>query len=99
MVYGDPPRGYVLDHLCHKRDECDGGPTCPHRRCVNPQHVELVTHQVNTLRGCGRAAKFAVQTRCPRDHLYDITYRNGRRGCLTCKREWERLYMRWRRAA
>ena len=41
----------------------------------------------------------AVQTHCPRGHPYDITYRNGRRGCLTCKREWERLYMRWRRAA
>jgi hypothetical protein len=36
---GDIPMGLVPDHLCRVRS------------CVNPEHLELVTVQVNTLRG------------------------------------------------
>lgn len=49
---GPIPRGWHIDHLCHKRDKtCSGGPTCPHRKCVNPDHLELVTPRENVLRG------------------------------------------------
>lgn len=44
------PDGLTLDHVCHSRDlTCPGGP-CLHRSCVNPDHVEPVTMQVNRLR-------------------------------------------------
>lgn len=36
---GPIPDGLLLDHLCRVR------------QCVNPAHLEPVTHQVNTLRG------------------------------------------------
>lgn len=44
---GPVPPGMVLDHLCHRPDECAGGVTCPHRRCVNPWHLEPVTRRQN----------------------------------------------------
>jgi hypothetical protein len=36
---GPIPKGLILDH------------TCRMRACINPAHLEPVTHQVNTLRG------------------------------------------------
>ena len=40
-----------LDHLCHTTDPaCPGGPTCPHRRCVNPAHLEEVSSRENRRR-------------------------------------------------
>lgn len=40
------PLGLELDHLCRQRD------------CVNPQHLEAVTHSENTRRGA--AARMPV---------------------------------------
>lgn len=45
-----------LDHLC--RNRC----------CVNPDHLEPVTHRVNVLRGAGVAAQHARKTHCVRNH-------------------------------
>jgi hypothetical protein len=39
LKYGDIPEGMELDHICRVR--------C----CVNPDHVEAVSHSVNVLRG------------------------------------------------
>ena len=43
--------GLVIDHTCHNAaaaaGECDGGDSCPHRRCVNPAHLKMVTHAEN----------------------------------------------------
>lgn len=38
-VYGSVPDGLELDHVCRNR------------RCVNPDHLEAVTHTVNVRRG------------------------------------------------
>jgi hypothetical protein len=51
LLVGPIPPGLEIDHLCHSRDQmCPGDITCPHRRCIKPSHLELVTRQVNTLR-------------------------------------------------
>ncbi|MBM9509987.1 hypothetical protein [Actinacidiphila acididurans] len=50
--HGPIPDSILLDHTCHTNDtDCQGGPTCPHRQCVNPDHVEPVTPLENVHRG------------------------------------------------
>lgn len=77
------PDGLQLDHLCHTNDEsCDGGVECPHRACVNPDHLEPVTHRENIRRGVK-----SRRTTCPQGHRYDVTIerRGGvERRCSTC---------------
>lgn len=43
--HGPVPAGHTLDHVCHSRDDtCRGlGRLCPHRRCVDVDHLEPVT--------------------------------------------------------
>lgn len=54
---GPVPEGLQLDHLCHtrERETCPGGKKCPHRRCVNPAHLEPVTQLVNARRAVPHA--------------------------------------------
>ena len=97
---GPIPEGLVLDHTCHKSDECPGG-KCIHRRCVNPEHLEPVTTQENTRRGCiGQRGKITGQrqrekTHCPKGHEYtpENTYTwKGHRNCKTCMAAAARKY-------
>ena len=70
---GPIPDGYVIDHVCHNeaaaRGECEGESKCLHRRCVNPEHLEAVTHQENTRRGLNG---YATRTHC-KSGRHDIT--------------------------
>lgn len=53
-LVGPIPAGLVLDHLCHTHDlNCADNSDCPHRRCVNPAHLEPVTRRENIARGRG----------------------------------------------
>lgn len=77
-----------LDHLCHNGSGCSGGPSCEHRRCVNPNHLEPVTHKENSMRGqCGAYRK--IKTHCDSGHEFTeentIYYKTtGCRRCRTC---------------
>jgi len=94
---GPIPEGLELDHVCHKPEECEGGPTCPHRRCVNPDHLEPVTKRENWMRSNGvlnnykaAAAAKLSRTHCPNGHEYDRVYENGKkrfRFCTKCRDE------------
>ena len=79
---GPVPPGLDLDHLCRTPS------------CVNPEHLEAVTHRVNCLRGRSPAARAARTTHCPQGHPYDEAntgrYPNGHRRCRTCHRTRER---------
>lgn len=99
LSVGTIPAGMRLDHTCHtravERGECVGGDDCPHRACVNPDHLELVTEVENNLRGNGPAARHARKTHCPQGHplsgdnLYAAPRGNGDtfRSCRACHNE------------
>jgi hypothetical protein len=81
FLRGPIPDAFVLDHLCRNRT------------CCNPDHLEIVTEQVNILRGIGNAAENAKKTHCPRGHEYSgenvIIYKDRKRHCRTCERNWK----------
>lgn len=87
---GPIPEGLQLDHVCHTEDEsCVGGTTCPHRRCVNPAHLEPVTEAENARRSRSFSTLNARKTCCPHGHPFDAEntlISNGRRYCRTCQR-------------
>lgn len=79
--------GMVIDHLCHDPAVCAGGNTCEHRRCVNPEHMQLVSAPENNSKTV-RMLKF--KTHCKNGHklennIYEYNSKQGkRRGCATC---------------
>src|SRR5215207_7248301 len=86
---GPIPAGMQLDHVCHTRDlSCRGGVTCPHRRCVNPAHLEVVTQLDNVRRGRG-GQNNVQKTHCPRGHPYDVentyVWPGATTNCRSCK--------------
>lgn len=79
---GPIPEGLVIDHLCRNP------------RCINPDHMEVVTHKENTLRGMSGHAVNARKTHCIRGHEFTeenthVDYR-GYRICRACKRQAQR---------
>lgn len=79
-----------LDHTCHNGGECNEGAECPHRLCVNPAHIEAVTHAENIERGESPMAQHARKTHCPQGHEYTEENtridKKGGRACRECHR-------------
>lgn len=85
LLVGPIPNGQTLDHLCHTRDEsCPGGRSCPHRRCVNPAHLEPVERLVNILRGRSFVAVNARKERCICGAEYTPGLYGRKRACRPC---------------
>jgi len=74
-------KGLELDHLCKNRG------------CVNPAHIEQVTHTVNVHRGGVNGSNF-TKTECKYGHEFtsENTYVNskGWRYCRACARRKQR---------
>ena len=86
LLVGPIPNGLEIDHLCRVR------------RCVNPAHLEPVTHAVNMHRGESLSGINSRKTHCKRGHLlqgqnlYVIKGREGRQ-CKECRKLAQREYM------
>lgn len=79
---GPVPKGLELDHLCRNQ------------LCVNPDHLEAVTHKENCRRGLGAVVAGLMQSnkkRCPKGHRYfgKNIYLDPRgfRQCRKCRSE------------
>ena len=70
------PEGLEIDHLCRTP------------LCVNPDHLEAVTHRVNVLRGASPCARMAASATCLLGHPLSgqnlILKQNGR-CCRACR--------------
>ena len=69
--FGKIPPGLTIDHTCHVAEKCKLTMACPHRRCLNPAHLEAVTMKENLLRGNTFQARNTAKTHCARGHPYD----------------------------
>lgn len=78
LFIGPIPEGLEIDHLCRTTE------------CVNPFHLDAVTHRINLLRGETISAKFAKQAMCKRGHpkTKENTYflRGKAKGCIPCQK-------------
>jgi len=77
---GPIPEGLIIDHLCRNR------------ACVNPDHLDTVTHRTNLLRGETLAAANAAKTHCRNGHEFNdentyVVPSDGSRMCRVCMRD------------
>ncbi|MFD9564366.1 HNH endonuclease signature motif containing protein [Streptomyces sp. NPDC059994] len=95
VFVGPIPAGFHVDHFCHtvaiERGNCEGGPSCAHRRCANPAHLRLATPRENTLTSLSWAAEHAQRTHCVNGHALEganlYLRRGGGRACFQCHRD------------
>jgi hypothetical protein len=105
LVKGAIPAGLVVDHACHNRDlDCPGG-NCIHHRCINPHHLDAVTHSENRLRSPHtKTSANGQKTHCKHGHEFTpentmVIGSTGTRVCLACHRRRQREYTARKRAA
>lgn len=84
LIVDQVSSGLELDHLCRNPP------------CVNPDHLEPVTHKINSLRGDVWKRK---ATHCPKDHPYDkkntyILPSTGERKCRRCMADYKARKLR-----
>ena len=75
---GPIPEGLQIDHLCHNK------------LCINVEHLEAVTSQVNCMRKLNKDNQYVNRAHCSQGHEYswdNTSYtKSGSRVCLSCQR-------------
>ena len=76
LVNGQIADNLEVDHLCRNRS------------CLNPDHLEAVTHKENVLRGVSFSAENSKKKFCVNGHPLSgnnlVVYSDGARRCKTC---------------
>jgi hypothetical protein len=104
LEHGPIPPGLTLDHICHEPTLCPDWRVCPHRQCIRPDHLGLVSRPVNATRNLSPPAIYGRATHCVHGHELagaNLVIRSRkprrpgerrrpRRDCRTC------LLRRWR---
>ena len=86
MIYVGPIEDKLdVDHI-----------VCKNHRCVNPQHLRIVTHRINSIENSiSPIAMNYSKTHCPRGHeliagnLVSNKLKNGARECRTCRNDFK----------
>jgi len=88
LQYGSIPDGMPVDHVKARG--------CTSTLCVNPAHLEVVTHKENNIRSNSPSALCAKKMCCSQGHPYDkenTRVYHDKRYCRACNRE--RLHLRY----
>lgn len=73
LTFGNIQDDLVIDHLCRNR------------KCVNPNHMDLVTQAENVRRGlAGKNNLQSMKTHCLRGHEFSGIRKDGARICHKC---------------
>ena len=80
MYNGPIPSDLEIDHKCRVRS------------CVNPRHLELVTHTENVRRGLSRSSPLVCRNGHPRTNDNTYLYK-GWRHCKVCRGAATRRYL------
>ena len=81
LLIEEIPKGLDIDHLCRNRS------------CVNPKHLEPVTHRENVMRGNSPVVDQVSRTHCPQGHelsgsnLVASMLKDNKRACRQCRKE------------
>lgn len=83
LLRGSIPHALDIDHLCRNR------------LCVNPDHLEPVTHSENLLRGDNKNPNgMGDRKECANGHPFAganlFVRKDGSRGCRACRRSYQR---------
>lgn len=91
VMVGAIPPGMVVDHECHDPQTCPGGMSCPHRACINPEHLIAKAPAANL--APARVSR-RHQDECINGHSFtpENTHVDGkgRRHCRACHTERQR---------